>query len=257
MGKTIFNKNQLIKFILILFFLCKAAMVPAYAVLPNNKVQNHLTSSVVNIQGTHHQEIIVLIHGLMRTYMSMRPLKSYLESQGYQVYYYSYPSAKYTIQQHAVYLNQFVAKLLEENSGVKIHFITHSLGGIIIREALFKLSHTQLKNIGSLIMLAPPNQGSVLAKISIKIFPIITFFIRPLAELSSDEASYVHHVPVPDIKIGIIAGRFDAKVPPSAAYLEGQTAPVVINSTHTFIMNHAKTKQLIMSFLKTGTFDME
>ena len=138
---------------------------------------------------------------------------------------------------------------------MKIHFVTHSLGGgIIVREALAKWSPNQLKHIGVLIMLAPPNQGSLLAKLSTKMFPLITSLIKPLAELSLEKGSYVHHVPVPHIKMGIIAGRFDAKVPPSAAWLQGQTEPIVINSTHTFIMNHAKTKKLILTFLEKGTF---
>jgi hypothetical protein len=104
-------------------------------------------------------------------------------------------------------------------------------------------------------MLAPPNQGSQLATLSVKILPMITSLIRPLGELTSDKASYVHHVPIPHIKIGIIAGRFDAKVPPSSAYLKGQSAPIVINATHSFIMNHMKTKVLIMTFLKKGIFE--
>ena len=83
---------------------------------------------------------------------------------------------------------------------------------------------------------------------------MFTFPIKPLSELSSEQTSYVHHVPVPNIKIGIIAGRYDAKVPPDSARLQGQNEPVVVNSNHTFIMNNTTTRQLIMSFLKTGTF---
>ena len=190
----------------------------------------------------------------MRTSLSMWPLKFYLGRQGYQVYSYSYPSPKYSIHQHAIYLNQFIKNLLAKKPGIKVHFITHSLGGIIAREAIAGLSKEQIKNIGCLIMLAPPNQGSQLAKLSTKVFPMFTAQVKPLVELSSDQTSYVHHVPVPKIKIGIIAGRYDAKVPPDAAYLKGENAPMVVNSNHTFIMNNAKTKQLIINFLEKGTF---
>lgn len=203
----------------------------------------------------HNQEVVVLVHGLMRTSLSMRPLKSYLEQHGYRVYRYSYPSARYSIQEHAVYLNQFLDKLLAQNPGVKIHFITHSLGGIIVREALAKRPKKQLKSMGSLVMLAPPNQGSVLAKLSTKVFPLITSSIKPLAELSSDKSSYVHRVPIPPIKMGIIAGRFDAKVPPSAARMQGLPEPVVINTTHTFIMTNPQTKKLVLNFLEKGSFE--
>lgn len=252
--KTILSTNQITKFIM-LVVISITFMVQAYAFLPNAKRQTNLTRPVVTVKSEHHREIIVLIHGLMRSSMSMSSLKSFLEKHGYQVYSYSYPSAKYTIHDHGIYLNQFIENLLVENPGVKIHFITHSLGGIIIREALSKLTQSKLKNIGYLIMLAPPNQGSFLAKLSVKIFPILAFAIKPLAELSSDQGAYVHRVPVPNIKIGIIAGRFDAKVPPSAVRLKGQIDTIVINATHTFIMNHSKTRQSIINYLEKGTFE--
>lgn len=207
------------------------------------------------ITAAHQQEIIILIHGLMRTSLSMRPLKSYLEHYGYQVYSYSYPSARYTIQQHGVNLQQFINNLLAKNPGKKINLVTHSLGGIIAREAVAKLQPAQLKRIGCLIMLAPPNQGSKLAKLSTKIFPLFTSPIKPLAELSSDQSSYVHRVPIPKIKIAIIAGKYDAKVPPEYARLNGQMAPVVTDTSHMFIMNNAKTRTLIIDFLKNGTFE--
>lgn len=254
MGNSIINKNRTIKRILVIL-IGMTVFIQAHANLSEGKDLTHVTSPLMAMKPQHTGEIVVLVHGLMRTYVSMKPLKSYLENQGYQVYLYKYPSAKYSIQEHGVYLNQFITTLLDKNSGVRVHFIAHSLGGIIVREALSKLSPKQLKNIGYLIMLAPPNQGSELARLSIKFFPMITYFIKPLAELSSEQSSYVHHVPVPNVKIGIIAGRFDAKVPPDSARLQGQTEPVIINTNHTFIMNGSTVKKLVLSFLEKGKFE--
>ncbi|MCW8397996.1 lipase [Legionella sp. PATHC038] len=249
---TIFKNNPFVRYILMMV-IGMIGMVQAYA-LPNTSKQLYAVPSAAQVKPAHHREIIVLIHGLMRTSLSMWPLKNYLKRQGYEVYSYSYPSPKYSIQEHGIILNQFIKNLLEKNPGVKVSFITHSLGGIITRQALSTWSQEQLKQIGCLIMLAPPNQGSKMAKLSSKIFPMFTSPIKPLAELSSEQTSYVHRVPVPNIKIGIIAGRFDAKVPPESARLQGQNDPIIVNSNHTFIMNNAKTRQLIMSFLKTGSF---
>lgn len=201
------------------------------------------------------KEIVVLVHGLLRTYRSMTPLKVYLERQGYHVYYFSYPSSQYSIPKHAAGLKLFIEQLLANNPNAKVNFVTHSMGGILVRVAVSELPKQEFDHIGRLVMLAPPNQGSVLAKLSTKIFPFVTSSIKPLAELSSDQQAYVHHVPLPSIEMGIIAGRFDAKVPPSAARLEGLPDPVIVNTTHTFIMNNKKTMKLVRAFLKSGVFD--
>ncbi|ARG98706.1 esterase/lipase family protein [Legionella micdadei] len=254
MEQTIHNKFSITKF----FLMITAGalyIVQSHAFHPNGKDQPVKIESTFLTQAKHQREIVVLIHGLMRSSLSMASLKLYLKNQGYQVYSYSYPSSRYDIHEHGIFLYQFIDSLLSENRGRKIHFITHSLGGIIIREALANLTKNQLKDIGCLIMLAPPNQGSSLAKSFIKVFPMVVPFIKPLAELSSDQTAYVHRVPIPNIKIGIIAGRYDAKVPPSEARLPGQTEPVIIDTNHAFIMNNPKARQLILTFLEKGKFE--
>lgn len=201
------------------------------------------------------RDIVVLIHGLMRTSLSMRPIKTYLEHQNYRVFYYDYASARFSLHEHALHLQYYIEELLANNPHATVHFVTHSMGGIIVREAISSLNKSQFQQIGCLVMMAPPNQGSVLAKISTQLFPAVNYFIKPLAELSSDNDAYVHKVPVPQLKIGIIAGRYDAKAPPSSAQLLGQTDLALINSTHTFIMNKSQTKQLIVHFLENGRFN--
>lgn len=203
----------------------------------------------------HEHEIVVLIHGLMRTAGSMDSLQSYLRNKGYEVYSYSYMSFNNTIHEHSMSLYASIKKLLREHPGTKVDFVTHSMGGIIAREALAQLSPNQLKQIGCLVMLAPPSQGSSMAKVMKNTLPMFTYFIKPLAELSSDKTAYVHQVPIPKVKIGIIAGRFDAKSPPAAVRLDGQAEPVIVNAAHTFIMNNSQAQILVARFLEKGSFD--
>lgn len=202
----------------------------------------------------HDDQIVVLIHGLMRTTGSMSLLAAYLNKQGYQVYSYDYPSMKNTVHEHGVSLHQSIIKLLAEHPDTKIDFVTHSMGGIIARDALSQLSPDQLKRIGCLIMLAPPNQGSALAKSLNRALPMVSWFIKPMADLSSDKSSYVHQVPVPRVKIGIIAGRYDSKSPPAETRLQGQLEPVIVDSVHTFIMDNPQTRILVSRFLQKGSF---
>jgi pimeloyl-ACP methyl ester carboxylesterase len=239
MNRACFRKNELIKSLLLFFLVGLVFVEDAYAHYQNE---------------TRHQKAVILIHGLMRTPASLYFLGSYLKKQGYDVYSYDYPSARNSIHEDGLMLHQYIKTFLIEHPGVDVYLITHSLGGIIAREGLAHLSTTELNRISGLIMLAPPNHGSDLAKFSIKLVPFITYFVKPLTELSSEQSAAVHKIPIPKVKIGIIAGRYDAKVSLASARLEGQEEPVLVNSSHTFIMNNAQARRFISNFLEKGAF---
>lgn len=203
-------------------------------------------------------EAIILVHGLIRSHKSMARLGKYLSMQGYDIYLYDYPSTKYFIHEHSIQFQQFIESILLENPNRKLHFITHSLGGIITREALSHLSAEQLSKCGCLIMLAPPNKGSWLAKTIIKIAPFIASLIKPSAELSSEKGAYVHQIGTPEqLKFGVIAGKFDTVTPSPTTRLDGLRDFILINTNHTFIMNHPKTRKAISVFLENGRFDAQ
>lgn len=184
----------------------------------------------------------------------MDHLEKHLSKQGYSTCNYDYPSEKYKLLEHGLTFHRYIEDLLIKNSGVKLHIITHSLGGIVARDALSKLNETQLHNIGCLIMLAPPNKGVPFSKVFKKLFPKRASVVKPIDEISSDRTAYVHQVPVPKVKIGIIAGRFDAKTPPFVTHLKEITDRIVINTTHTRILNNSKAKKAITHFLQKGQF---
>lgn len=211
-------------------------------------------ASHANVPTKHDQERVVLIHGLMRTAGSMYSLQSFLVGQGYTVDLYSYPSTKYSIRKQGITLNRYLEQLLADNPHTTLHFVTHSLGGIILREALATLTPKQRKHIGYFVMLAPPNHGSVYASVCSSLIPFANKAIKPLAELTAKPGSYIHKVPMPKVAIGVIAGRFDAKAPPSSAFLAGQKDFVIVNAAHTFIMNNAKAREYIVHFLDHGKF---
>ncbi|MEO6036734.1 MAG: alpha/beta fold hydrolase [Verrucomicrobiota bacterium] len=78
-------------------------------------------------------ECVVLVHGLGRTSMSMKRLEWNLARAGYQTVNVSYPSRDRSVEQLAeVYLQDVVARKMV-SAATKVHFVTHSMGGIILR----------------------------------------------------------------------------------------------------------------------------
>ena len=197
------------------------------------------------------QAYVILLHGFLRTSKSMKKIEKVLTKEGFEVINLDYPSRKEKIENLAT---NHLKKIIEEkctDQTRKIHFVTHSMGGIIVR---YFLANNKLKNLGRVVMMAPPNKGSKYADFISK-FAIANKILGPaLEQLKTDIQSLPRRIPHLQYEAGIIAGKYDQKVPAKYAQLDSMTDFLLVPSTHTFIMYTNQVTRAIVKFLKAGKF---
>lgn len=204
-----------------------------------------------NVLNTNKKAYVVLLHGLARTSRSMVKIENVLKDSGYMVINLNYPSRKDKIENLAnIYLKKNLKEQCPDHSR-QIHFVTHSLGGIVVR---YFLANNKLKNLGRVIMVAPPNKGAKLADFFSR-FSIANEIAGPaLKQLKTGTRSLPNRILPPKYEVGIIAGKYDMKVPANYAKLKNVKDFLLVPSAHTFIMRARKVTAGILKFLETGRF---
>jgi pimeloyl-ACP methyl ester carboxylesterase len=117
----------------------------------------------IAIYGQHGS--VVCLHGFFRSCKCMIPLANTLYHEGFKVYLWDYPSRKRTIEEHAARLVQKLQQIAQKYPEEPIHFVSHSMGGVIVRAAVNHPQCPREAKIGKGILLAPPNRGAALARL--------------------------------------------------------------------------------------------
>jgi pimeloyl-ACP methyl ester carboxylesterase len=209
---------------------------------------------------------VVLLHGLTRTPGSMSSIESALHEAGYRVCNIAYPSRHHTIEVLASdYVAPQVARCFPGSDG-PIDFVTHSLGGIVVRQ--MAAMHA-VASIGRVVMLGPPNGGSEIVDHlgSLWLFRAIN---GPAGvELGTSPESVPRRLGPATFEVGIIAGdkprnwffshylpgENDGKVSVASAALDGMKDFLVIDANHTFMVRNDEAIAQTIHFLKQGAFD--
>lgn len=207
-------------------------------------------------------EVVIMVHGLLRRSLNLFQLGKALQKRGYHVYLYDYQTSRYSVAEHGQHFKQYLEKIIAEHPDKKLNLVTHSMGGILTREALAGIDDNVAtdnlitrERFKRIVMLAPPHLGSDVARRFCQYFPFTAKWLKPLADLSSAPESYIHQVPIPTgLDIGIIVGRFDQEVKEAYTRLPGVKYYLKINAGHSFIMYMPATRKAVICFLENGYF---
>ena len=105
----------------------------------------------------NHSEIVILVHGLYMHGIAMLPLYRRLSACGFQCRNFSYPSFTKSVPENATRL----AHYLGEIDTPTVHFLCHSLGGLVVRTLLLQSSW---RRPGRVLTLGTPHLGCHVAK---------------------------------------------------------------------------------------------
>jgi triacylglycerol lipase len=193
------------------------------------------------------RELVILVHGMGRTPLSMWLLGQRLERDGYRVVQFGYRSTRGSVAGLGAALGRRAAQ--QTGDAPRVHFIGHSLGTVIIRSML---AQAPPEHMGRVVMLAPPNQGSAAAD---RWAPVVAWAMPHIRELRTTDGSTARTLALPQgVDVGIIAGSRDHKVRVAETYLPGARDHVVGRGFHSFLMNRRDVHRLVTRFLQSGRF---
>jgi triacylglycerol lipase len=226
-----------------------------------DKDPNPVTDSEINAN-------VVLLHGLRQSSRSMEKMEEVLLNHGYSVINVDYPSTDHSIEYLSSVTLHDILEPINEKSSSPIHFVTHSMGGIIVR---YYLKHKKLDNLGRVVMISPPNQGSELVDL-LKDRAVLERIYGPAAaQLSLESDSLVKSLGPVDFELGVIAGSKsfnplysaflpgpdDGVVTIESMKIEGMKDFIILPLTHTFIMKNDDAIAQVIHFLEHGVFYRE
>ena len=212
-----------------------------------------------------HQDGVILLHGISRTALSFRKMQAALEAAGFATLNIDYPSRRHALEALAEHIHPAVALFSAESEG-QLHFVGHSMGGLLARVYISKYRPERL---GRVVMLGTPNGGSEIADRLKNVALYRAWFGPAGAQLVTrrDAATSALFPPV-DYPVGIIAGNrsidptsslllpkpHDGRVSVENTKLDGMADHTVIGASHPWLPGNRVAIAQTIAFLRDGRF---
>jgi len=216
-------------------------------------------------ESLHDKECVVLLHGLARSAYSMKKLEDHLTKEGYTVANIGYPSRRHSVETLANIAIEQGIRVCRKHDCDRIHFVTHSLGGILVR---IYLKQHLLDNLGRVVMLGPPNHGSEIVDNLKGNFAFRLFNGPAGSQLGTHAIDIPNSLGPVDFELGVIAGTrhanpllsvylsksHDGKVSVASTRIEGMTDFLALPTMHSFMMRNEIVIEQTIYFLAHGCF---
>ena len=207
-------------------------------------------------------EVVVLIHGLGRSKTAMWRLAGRLEDSGYEVHRIGYSSINTTPQEIIEDVSQQINDCCSDAQRT-IHFVGHSLGGLLIRAYLQEVTPPRL---GNTVLIGTPNHGTDIAD-QFQDNCLIELIVPTALALGTDQQSLPNQLQLPYYPVGVIAGVYDSDdnedylpglddglVTVESTKLEGMADFVQVETGHSMMRYNKEVAEQVLAFLKNGRF---
>jgi alpha/beta hydrolase family protein len=208
---------------------------------------------------------VVLLHGIARTTRSLRRLEQSLQQAGFATLNVGYASRRRPLEALAEDIHPEVAAFADASAG-PLHFVTHSMGGLLARVYIARHRPARL---GRVVMLGTPNSGSEVADL-LKSFPLYRAFYGPAGQqLTTGGDVALSSLPPIDNPVGVVAGSRtldpiasylilprpnDGRVSVASSKLDRMTDHVTIKAPHSGLLRHPVAAAQTIAFLRAGQF---
>lgn len=195
----------------------------------------------------------------------MAALATRLEAEHYLVANIGYPSRQFPAEELAQLAVEQGLEVCDKVGAAPINFVTHSLGGILVR--VYLQEHAR-GDIGRVVMLGPPNQGSEVVD-KLKDAPGFALLNGPAGrQLGTGAADLPKSLGPVGFELGVIAGTQsfnlllslflpnpdDGKVSVAATQVAGMQDFMTVPVSHPFLMQDEAVIAQVVHFLQHGEF---